>query len=141
MRFKVPQSIDMPDRIVGPLTMIQFVEAVLGGGLAYICYSALPAPINLALALIAAIFTLAVVFLKINERPFLFYLAAFLKFMVAPKQRVWQKNAPDNFEVEIYKQSKNVQSAKVVQKIDRQKMMELAKNLDSQQIDKIKLEG
>lgn len=140
MRFKVPQNIDMPDRIVGPLTMIQFVEAVLGGGLAYVCYTALPAPINLALAMIAALFTLAVVFVKINERPFLFYLSAFLKFMVVPKQRVWQKDAPDNFEVEIYKAGPKVQNSNVVRKMDREKMMELAKNLDSQQIDKIKLE-
>jgi len=32
MQFKVPQKIDIEDKILGPLSMVQFVYAVLGAG-------------------------------------------------------------------------------------------------------------
>ena len=139
MRFKVPQNIDMPDRIIGPLTMIQFVEAVLGFGLAYVCFNSFPAPINLLFTAIVALFTLAVVFVKVNERPFLFYLGAFARFVGSPKQRIWQKDSPDNFEVEIYKPVKNTGPKVATKNLSRAEIAELAKNLDSQSIDKMKI--
>lgn len=137
MRFKVPQSIDMPDRIVGPLTMIQFVEAVLGGGLAYILFKSLPSPLNIFFGLIVALLTLAIVFIKINERPFLFYFLAFLKYIVEPKQRIWQKNEQDDFNVEIYKSSNNNKPQISHKTLDRQKLADLAQQLDNQSIEKI----
>ena len=36
MRYKVPQNIDMEDRIVGPLTMVQFVIVMIGGMIVYV---------------------------------------------------------------------------------------------------------
>lgn len=131
MRYKVPQNIDMPDRIVGPLTMIQFVEAVIGGGLAYVVYNGMPNPLNLLLAIIIGLFTLAIVFIKINERPFLFYFVAFIKFLSTPKNRRWSNESPDNFKVEIYKPpTKNTQIVEH-KKLDKKQLEELAKNLDS----------
>lgn len=139
MRFKVPQNIDMPDRILGPLTMIQFVEAVLGGGLAYVCFGSLPKPINQILAVLVLLFTAAVVFLKINERPFLFYFMTFLKFIGTPKRRVWQKDSPDGFEVEIYKPVKTENTQIVNKGKTKEDFERMAKELDSQNFDKIKL--
>lgn len=130
----------MPDRIIGPLTMIQFVEAVLGGGLAYISYSAFPAPINTILALLAGMFTVAVVFVKINERPFLFYFLALLKFLASPKQRVWQKGTDSDFSVEIYHPPKQQGPQLQHKQLDRNKIREYAQQLDSQQIDKMKVD-
>lgn len=139
MRYKVPQNIDMPDRIIGPLTMIQFVEAVLGGGLAYICLNAFPSPINVGFAVIVGLFTLAVVFVKVNERPFLFYCMAFFKFLGTPKRRVWQKGDAPDLDVEIYHPQK--QQGPVIQhkQLDRDKIAELANEIDSQNIDRLKI--
>ena len=141
MRYKVPQNIDMPDRIIGPLTMIQFVEAVLGGGLAYICFNAFPSPINVGLALIAGMFTVAVVFVKINERPFLFYFMALMKFIGTPKRRVWhQTDGADDMAVEIYHPPKNEGPQIQHKQLDRNKIAELAKEIDSQNIDRLKIQ-
>lgn len=139
LRFKVPQSIDMPDRIVGPLTMIQFVEAVLGGGLAYVLYNSFPSPLNLICSVIVGIFTVAIIFVKINERPFLFYLLALLKFISTPKQRVWQKNSQEGLEVEIYKAQKNTGPQVAHKNLTHEQAVALAKQLDSQSIDKMKM--
>lgn len=106
MRFKVPQNIDMPDRILGPLTMLQFIYAVIGGGAAYVCYMSLPSPIGLFLAIIIALFTLSMIFLKVNERPFLVFLFSLIKFISSPKQRVWEKGQNSDIRVEIYKSNK-----------------------------------
>lgn len=140
MRYKVPQNIDMPDRIIGPLTMIQFVEAVLGGGLAYICLNAFPAPFGLILAILAGMFTFAVVFVKINERPFLFYFLSLLKFIAAPKRRTWQKGIDNDFDVEIYHPAMQ-QGPKIEHKqLDKKRLNEIAKELDSQQINNMRID-
>jgi len=139
LRFKVPQNIDMPDRILGPLTMIQFVEAVLGGGLAYVCFGSLPKPLNQILAVLILLFTAAVVFLKINERPFLYYFVAFLRFIITPKKRVWHKDSSDGFEVEIYKPQKTENPQFVSKGKTKEDFEKMAQKLDSQNFDKIKL--
>ena len=129
----------MPDRIVGPLTMIQFVEAVLGGGLAYIIYNAMPSPLNILLGGLIGLFTVAVIFVKINERPFLFYFLALIKYIGAPKQRTWQKGNSSGFEVEIYKSAKNDTPQVAHKTLNREQAAELAKQLDSQSVDKMRV--
>lgn len=139
MRFKVPQNVDMPDRILGPLTMIQFVEAVLGGGLAYVCQGSLPSPINTFLAVVVLLFTAAIVFVKINERPFLHYLKAFIKFLSTPKRRVWLKDSPDDFEIEIYTPPTKENHVVTAKPRSREEFERIAKEFDSQNVDKIKM--
>ena len=106
MRYKVPQNIDIQDRIIGPLTMLQLVYAVVGGGLAYSILITLPSPASYILAAPIALFTVAVIFVKVNERPFLNFFFAMIQFMTSPKQRVWHHGAVDNLKVVIYKTQK-----------------------------------
>lgn len=106
MRYKVPQNIDMQDRIIGPLTMIQLIYAVIGGGLAYSAFMSLPKPLSIITAVPIAIFTFALIFIKVNERPFLDFFLSMVQFMSTPKQRVWHHGAYDNFRVVIFKTRK-----------------------------------
>jgi len=101
MQFKVPQKIDIEDRIVGPLTMVQFVYAVVGGGTGYFILNAFPSPVNWVLALPILIFTFCVVFIKVNGRPFGHFLRNGLAYMTSPKTRLWHKGN-SNIRVEIY---------------------------------------
>lgn len=139
MRYKVPQNIDMPDRIFGPLTMIQFVEAVLGGGLAYFFYTKLPSPLGVFLAVLTGIFTAAVVFVKINERPFAFYLLAFIRYMIAPKARVWKKEGDNGFEIEMYKPAQNTGPAVQRKALNREQIGKLAEEIDKQGINQLRI--
>ncbi len=130
MRYKVPQNIDMQDRIIGPLTMIQFVYAIIGSGLAYSIIVTLPKPFSYVLAAPVAVFTLALSFIKINERPFLDFFLAMIGFMTAPKQRVWHHNPGDSMNVAIYKPHK---AEKTIQSknISHEKIEQLAHKLDT----------
>ncbi|PIP51133.1 hypothetical protein COX11_00140, partial [Candidatus Berkelbacteria bacterium CG23_combo_of_CG06-09_8_20_14_all_41_73] len=98
---KVPQKIDIEDRIVGPLTMVQFVYAVVGGGAAYLLLNTMPSPLNWILAIPVAIFTFLIVFVKVNGRPFGNFLKNLLIYTSSPKTRIWHKGE-SNVRVEIY---------------------------------------
>jgi len=97
MQYKVPQNIDLEDKIVGPFTMKQFVYVIVTGGVIYAWWSYLSknyidfmiAFLSLALPLGALGFCLALV--KVNERPFEFFLLNLLRFVFSPKRRVWQE--------------------------------------------------
>lgn len=133
MRFKVPQNIDMPDRILGPLTMLQFIYAVIGGGAAYVCYVSLPSPIGLLLAVIVALFTVAMIFVKVNERPFSNFLLSALKFFTTPRQRIWHKGggAPANLNVEIYKTQKQAGPVVPTKHISKEDIAKIARRIDT----------
>ena len=130
MRYKVPQNIDMQDRIIGPLTMIQFVYAIIGTGLAYSIVVSVPKPVNYILAAPVALFTIALAFIKINERPFLDFFLAIVNFMSSPKQRIWHHNPGDTMNVVIYKPHK---ANKVIptKDISHGKIERLAHRLDT----------
>ena len=121
----------MQDRILGPLTMLQFVYAVVGGGLAYVTFMSVPSPVGPFLGILIGMFTLAMVFLKINERPFLHFLLSLIVFMGRPRMRVWKRDESD-FDVEIYKNPAKQTSVSFEEKhISKEQMQRLAENLDS----------
>jgi len=101
MQFKVPQKIDIEDRILGPLTMVQFVYAVLGAGGGYLMLSTFPSPINFVLAIPIFILTFCITFVKINGRSFGLFLRNLLAYSLNPKTRLWHKSE-NNVRVEIY---------------------------------------
>lgn len=107
MRFKVPQNIDMPDRIVGPLTLTQFVYGVVGMGIAYIIYQRVAAPFGGIIAVPIAVFTAACTFVKIQEQPFLKFFGHFLFFVSAPQRRVWNQTNNSVVTVQITHQIKD----------------------------------
>lgn len=110
LRFKVPQNIDMQDRIIGPLTMVQFVYAVIGFGLCYVIFSAVPSPFSFVLIIPLATFVVCLDFVKINERPFLDFFLAAIAYMGAPKQRVWHQGNDSDMSIEIYHAEKKTGS-------------------------------
>lgn len=94
-RFKIPQNIDVEDKIIGPFTLRQFLYMIGGGILIYFLYLSLGS-INMFLFVITAVPTallvIALVFIKINERPFLDFFLYFIQFVVDPKVRTWEKS-------------------------------------------------
>lgn len=106
MRYKVPQKIDMEDRIVGPLTLTQFLYVMIGGMLIYAFYQAffltgrqiifwlLAAPVGL--------FSTSMAFLKIQEEPLPRFLIHTLLFFTRAKQRVWMKENTNPIQGKIF---------------------------------------
>lgn len=131
MRFKVPQNIDMPDRVLGPLTLVQFVYAVIGFGAAYVTYNSLPSPLGILAAIPIAILTFCIIFVKINERPFTQFIMSFINFVAKPKVRTWQKSySLDDYSVEIYKPVTKDSNVAVHKDLDHDTIENLARQLD-----------
>lgn len=94
MEAKVPQRIDMEDRLIGPLTLQQFFYLLFGGLFIYLLNGwTANSPLRFIFYLIAlpiGLLSLALAFVKIQERPFIYFLAALIRFWGRPKQRVWR---------------------------------------------------
>ncbi len=95
-QYKVPQNIDLEDKIVGPFTMKQFGYLMGGGLLAYAIYQGFSPYENgtLYTVIFAApvvLIALALTFLKINDRPFEAFIVNFLHYTFSPKRRIWQQ--------------------------------------------------
>ena len=92
-QYKIPQNLDIEDKILGPFTLKQFLYMIVGGVSIYILFNIL-VPISFMAFLIPAIpialVTLAFVFVKINERPFAEFIIYFLEFAKDAKLKRWQ---------------------------------------------------
>ena len=91
MQFKVPQFIDIEDKIFGPLTWKQFIYVAGGGGLCYLLYKTLWLPIAAPLILGVAVLAGSLAFYKINNKPFIFTLQASVKYFIRTKLYIWKK--------------------------------------------------
>jgi len=131
LRFKVPQNIDMQDRIIGPLTMVQFIYAVIGGGVCYSIYSAVPAPFSYIIILPIALFVICLDFVKINERPFLNFFLAAIQYASAPKQRVWHQGSGSDLRVEIYHAKVEEAQTFTSKNISRSQITAIANKVDT----------
>ncbi len=97
MQFRVPQNIAMEDRIVGPLTAIQFGILVVGGGLAFLIYTSLSLP-DLVRQVGGGFFALLTVVLsigKFNDQPMYRFFRFILAYVFKPKTRVWHKTGKE----------------------------------------------
>lgn len=90
MQYSVPQFIDVEDKIIGPLTLKQFLILLAGGLLIFFFWKIFQTGAGFFIALLP---TLGVVigfaFGKFNGRPILVNMADFLKFFFSPKRRVF----------------------------------------------------
>lgn len=97
MQFRVPQNIDLEDKIVGPLTMKQFLYLLVGGMIDYVLFQALVGPENPRMGLFllvgvpVGLLAVALAFLKIQDRPFGEFLVSLVVYIIRPRQRVWHR--------------------------------------------------
>ena len=91
MLFKVPQFIDIEDKIFGPFTFKQFVYLAGGAGLTYILYRTLPLFIAILAILPVLGLSIALTFMRVNDRPFIEILQAGFNFLFKNKLYLWKK--------------------------------------------------
>ena len=133
MQFKVPQNIDMADRIVGPLTLIQFLYVLVGGVIVYFFFNTI-GPVNHTLFFIIAtpitLFTLAMAFLRIQDQPFPKFVVAFFVYLIRPKSRRWFKGGHDP-KLEIVKDEQNKDEHITRKKISKSQLEQLIQVVDT----------
>lgn len=95
MDAKVPQNIDMQDKVIGPLTLVQFFYLLFGGLFIYLLNNwtagTFLRPLFWLIAIPVGLFSFALAFVKIQDRPFIFFVFAMLRYLKRPRRRVWQK--------------------------------------------------
>ena len=91
MQFKVPQFIDIEDKLFGPFTFRQFVYLVGGAGMIFVAYRLLPIWISIFLILPIAGLTALLTFYKINNKPFIYYLQAAFNYAISSKLYLWKQ--------------------------------------------------
>ena len=89
--YQVPQFIDIEAKIIGPLTLKQFLYLAMGGVILFFAYFFVKFWLFAMLAIIIGGISLAFAFLKIHGRPFSFFVINFFKFVFRPKIYLWQK--------------------------------------------------
>jgi hypothetical protein len=90
-RFIVPQFIDAEDKIIGPITVRQFIIVIVGGLFVFASYKLADFTLFLLEAFIILVITLAFAFVKVNGAPFHLFFANFLNTLVKAKIRIWKK--------------------------------------------------
>jgi hypothetical protein len=92
-KFLVPQYIDVEPKIIGPVTVRQFIEMLVCALIDFIIYKLFYFNIFVVLGLINTAIFLIIAFFRINGMPFHYFVLNLLQTMRKPRLRVWNKIA------------------------------------------------
>jgi len=136
IQFQVPQNIDMEDKIIGPLTLIQFLYLLVGGIIDYLLFISFGANfIFWIIGLPVAIFALALAFLKIQDQPLAHFVRAGLVYLRRPKTRLWKREGLVNPIVkEKPGKAKKAPPPAPKRRIEKSELEQLAQTLDTQRV-------
>ena len=110
MQFQVPQFIDVEDKIVGPLTIKQFLYVVGGVGLAYLSYRFVPF-VGVILGILWLVLGGMLAFYKFNNKPFVYLIEASFNYMRGSRLYVWkrrEKKAETELDLSNFRPTKHV---------------------------------
>jgi hypothetical protein len=91
MQFKVPQFLDIEDKIFGPFTFREFAYLAGAAGLCYVLYKLLGLFLGIIPMLLIAGFALLLTFYRPNNKPLAFMLEAGFKYFTQNKLYIWKK--------------------------------------------------
>ena len=94
-QITVPQFLDVEDKIIGPITVRQFIEMLIGGIIIFIFYKSFDFSLFLVSGLLIFALTMIFAFAKINGQPFHNFLLNFIATLKNPKLKIWKKVVSD----------------------------------------------
>lgn len=129
MQYAVPQFIDVEDKLLGPLTLKQFLSLLGTGGIVLFFWSILGFGITFFLfGLPVALLGIIITFAKFNGRQFFSYLGPMLNFVSAPKVMVYKREGAG---VSFSKKKEEPQkTTAVVEEVSQSRLKRLAYLLD-----------
>ncbi len=130
MRFKVPQFLDIEDKIFGPFTFSQFIYLAGGGAICFVIYKWLGLTLGFVPILLIGGFSAALVWYKINGKPFIYTVEAAIKYFFQTKLYIWKKADVQNRPQKIEMVRKTPTDDKNKVKLDSGKLRDLAWSLD-----------
>lgn len=91
MQFKVPQFLEIEDKIFGPFTFREFVYLAGGAGICFVLYKLLGILWGAIPILAVATFSGMLVFYRPNNKPFVDMLEAGFKYGTQSKLYIWKR--------------------------------------------------
>ncbi len=92
MQFKVPQFLEIEDKIFGPFTFKEFVYLAGGAGICYMLFKLLGLLWGAIPILVVAGLSLALTFYHPNGKPFINMLEAGVKYAMQNKLYIWKRH-------------------------------------------------
>lgn len=110
MQFQVPQFIEIEDKIVGPLTLKQFLY--LGGAAVLLLFFwfLFEFFLWLLVAIPIVVLALALAFLKVNNRPFIHYIKGAIFYMLKPRIYLWERKEAEEQKEREVREEKEVEA-------------------------------
>ena len=91
MQFKVPQFLEVEDKIFGPFTFREFIYLAGGGGICFVLYKLLGFWIGSIPIVAVATFSGMLTFYHPNNKPFLDMIEAGAKYIFQSKLYIWKQ--------------------------------------------------
>jgi hypothetical protein len=131
MKFRVPQFIDMEDKVFGPFTLKQFGYLVGAGGLSFLIWTLVPIKFIAILIIIpvASLF-IALAFVKFNNRPFGEILESAFTYYTNSHIYTWKQPEDQKMESSVDKVVAETQKEIIIEKTNQDKIHDLALGLD-----------
>ncbi len=132
MQFRVPQFIDMEDKIFGPFTLKQFAYILGAGGFSFLIWTFVPIKIVAFILIIpvSGLF-LALAFVKINNQPFINTLESAFRYYSGSKIYTWkQPTHKQEKEGHVQDVVTSSQKAAIIEKANTNKLHDISLGLD-----------
>lgn len=91
-QFVVPQFIDVEDKVLGPLSVRQFIILLVGAGLLFLLFNLVGLIEFVFAAILVMLLLFVFAFIKINGRPFHYFLLSLLQTFRRPSLKLWMKD-------------------------------------------------
>lgn len=91
MQFKVPQFLDIEDKIFGPFTFKEFVYLAGGAGLCFVIYKLLGFVLGLIPILSVAALSIALAKYRPNNKPFIEMIESAFVYLMQSKLYIWKR--------------------------------------------------
>jgi len=132
MQFVVPQFIDIEPKIIGPIGPRQLIILIVAGGLIFLCWNLVSNLIVFILiALVVAGLGVVFAFVKVNGRPFHYFILSLIQTYTLPQIRVWEKEITPTKVEEEKKIKKETPVAPPKELLRSRKLSELALIVDT----------
>jgi|SRR3989339_104878 len=135
MQFKVPQNVQMEDKIVGPLTLKQLIICAVGGGIAYFIYistsKAYVISVWLPATAIPSLITVAIAFVRIHDISFIKFILLQIERLIRPNKVYFEKGEAENYRSVLTPQSDEDKKTDKKMKQKEDDAREKIKNLNS----------
>ncbi|HBH46765.1 MAG: hypothetical protein A2445_00025 [Candidatus Jacksonbacteria bacterium RIFOXYC2_FULL_44_29] len=91
LQYSVPQFVDVENKVIGPISVRQFVIIAAEIGIIFCLYKFTDFTMFLFGTIITVAVAILFAFIKVNGRPFHYFMLNFLMSVKNPHLRVWKK--------------------------------------------------